>query len=117
MILRQVVAVSTNFLRRNSAISSSLSIARIRRTSTSTTTKGAKNNETGGYQSFGSFHSDDVEELIRLPRDQYVAPPLPFDTYDEIVPPLHKEATIDYFTNLYPTLARNRWTIQYNLRN
>ena len=110
MILGQVVAVSTNFLRRNSAISSSLSIARIRRTSTSTTTKGAKNNETGGYQSFGSFHSDNVEELIRLPRDQYVAPPLPFDTYDEIVPPLHKEATIDYFTNSYPTLARNRWT-------
>ena len=111
MILRQVVVVSTNFLRRNSAISSSLSIARIRRTSASTTTKGAKNNETGGYQSFGSFHSDNVEELIRLPRDQYVAPPLPFDTDDEIVPPPHKDkATIDYFTNSYPTLDRNRWT-------
>jgi hypothetical protein len=111
MILRQVVAVSTNFLRRNSAISSSLSIARIRRASTSTTTKGAKNNDTGGYQSFGSFHSDNVEELIRLPRDQYVAPPLPFDTDDDFVPPLHNDkATIDYFTNSYPTLDRNRWT-------
>lgn len=103
MILHQVVAVSTNLLRRNSTISSFLSIARRRTTSTTT-------NDTGRYQSFGSFHSDNVEELIRLPRDKYVAPTLPFDDdYITTVPPLHA-ATIDYFRYSYPTLDRSRWT-------
>ena len=120
MILRQVAAGSANLIQRRSAISltttsSFLSLARIRRTtsSTTTTTKGALNNDTGGYQSFGSFHSDNVVELIRLPRNQYVAPPLPFDTDDDIiVPPLPKDkATMEYyFTNSYPTLNRKTWT-------
>lgn len=30
-----------------------------------------------GYQGFGSFHSDNVEELIRIPDDQYVQPANP----------------------------------------
>ncbi|KAL7533782.1 hypothetical protein ACHAXR_005444 [Thalassiosira sp. AJA248-18] len=33
-----------------------------------------------GYKSFGSFHSDNVEELIRIPKEQYIPPELPFDT-------------------------------------
>jgi isopenicillin-N epimerase len=31
-----------------------------------------------GYLGFGSFHSDNVEELIRLPAEQFVELPLPF---------------------------------------
>ena len=31
-----------------------------------------------GYQSIGSFHSDNVEELIRLPKEEYTPPELPF---------------------------------------
>ena len=34
---------------------------------------------TGGYQSIGSFHSDNIEELIRLSDDDYIAPDLPFE--------------------------------------
>ena len=34
----------------------------------------------GGYKSIGSFHSDNVEELIRLPKDEYTSPALPFAT-------------------------------------
>ena len=30
-----------------------------------------------GYKGFGSFHSDNVEELIRIPDDDYVPPSLP----------------------------------------
>ena len=36
-----------------------------------------------GYKSIGSFHSDNVEELIRIPNDQYIPPELPFDTSKE----------------------------------
>lgn len=32
-----------------------------------------------GYAGFGSFHSDNVEELLRIPDAEYVAPPLPVD--------------------------------------
>ena len=31
----------------------------------------------GGYKGFGSFHSEDVEELVRVPVDTYVAPKIP----------------------------------------
>ena len=34
-----------------------------------------------GYQSFGSFHSDDVEVLIRESEDEYITPEVPFDTF------------------------------------
>ena len=37
----------------------------------------------GGYKSFGSFHSDDVEEIVRLPGGTYAAPDLPFDEDDD----------------------------------
>ena len=36
-----------------------------------------------GYKSIGSFHSDNIEELIRIPNDQYTPPTLPFDTSKE----------------------------------
>ena len=32
-----------------------------------------------GYQGFGSFHSDNIEELISVPASEYSGPPLPFD--------------------------------------
>ena len=34
----------------------------------------------GGYKSFGSFHSEDVEVLIRQGEDEYERPEIPFDT-------------------------------------
>jgi len=34
--------------------------------------------EKAGYQSIGSFHSDNVEELIRVPEEKYIPPELPF---------------------------------------
>ena len=37
----------------------------------------AKPQQLEGYKGFGSFHSDNVEELIRIPDDVYVPPPLP----------------------------------------
>ena len=36
-----------------------------------------------GYKSIGSFHSDNIEELIRIPNNQYISPELPFDTSKE----------------------------------
>jgi selenocysteine lyase/cysteine desulfurase len=39
---------------------------------------GARRTLATGYQSIGSFHSQDVEELVRLPLSAYGAPPLPF---------------------------------------
>lgn len=32
-----------------------------------------------GYLGFGSFHSDNVEELLCIPSEEYVPPPLPPD--------------------------------------
>lgn len=41
-----------------------------------------------GYQGFGSFHSDNVEELIRAPADGYVPPPRPVALhFDAAAPP------------------------------
>jgi len=37
-----------------------------------------------GYQGFGSFHSENVEELLAQPSFSYLAPPDPFE--DLIVP-------------------------------
>jgi selenocysteine lyase/cysteine desulfurase len=40
-----------------------------------------------GYQGFGSFFSDNVEELVAQPEERYVPPPLPFavdDLFDEL---------------------------------
>jgi selenocysteine lyase/cysteine desulfurase len=33
-----------------------------------------------GYKSIGSFHSENVEDLMRLPPNEYQPPPLPFET-------------------------------------
>lgn len=41
-----------------------------------------------GYQGFGSFHSDNVEELIRIPTDQYIPPVLPVDCTDLLTIPV-----------------------------
>lgn len=38
----------------------------------------AKNTAASGYQSIGSFHSDNVEILVSLPDSQYIPPTLPF---------------------------------------
>jgi len=36
-----------------------------------------------GYKSIGSFHSDNIEDLIRIPNDQYTPLELPFNTSKE----------------------------------
>ncbi|KAL7548983.1 hypothetical protein ACHAWF_012252 [Thalassiosira exigua] len=77
----------------------------------STQTKGS--NE--GYQSFGSFHSDNVEELIRLPKQQYVAPKLPFDTSKESPTPSPLQSSQPFanaskFAQSFGSLDRDRWT-------
>lgn len=55
--------------------------AKFVRTFTSTTRSLSPSSTTTreGYKSIGSFHSDNVEDLIRIPPDQYQPPPLPFD--------------------------------------
>ena len=71
-----------------------------------------------GYQSIGSFHSDNVEELIRLPNDQYSPPELPFDTSQESpnnmawMPSTSSApfANSHRYMKSYPHLDRERWT-------
>lgn len=38
-----------------------------------------------GYQSIGSFHSEDPEELLRIPSKTYQPPPLPFDVSSSLL--------------------------------
>jgi selenocysteine lyase/cysteine desulfurase len=70
-----------------------------------------------GYQSIGSFHSDNPEELIRLPNHEYVVPELPFSTQREI----HNTSTTFssssapfanslHYQKAYPYLHRDEWT-------
>jgi isopenicillin-N epimerase len=40
-----------------------------------------------GYQAFGSFHSDNPEDMIRVPDDAYVPPPRPVECADLVSPP------------------------------
>jgi hypothetical protein len=42
--------------------------------------------EGGGYRGFGSFHSDNVEELIRQDDDSYAPPALPV-AWSDLLPP------------------------------
>ncbi|KAL9182257.1 hypothetical protein ACHAXT_012909 [Thalassiosira profunda] len=70
-----------------------------------------------GYQSIGSFHSDNVEELIRLPNDQYTPPALPFDVSGEGVhmPPHPSDSALPFanshrFVRAYSRLDRESWT-------
>jgi hypothetical protein len=66
-----------------------------------------------GYQSIGSFHSENVEELIRVPDSEYIAPELPFS--HEQYNPTSNPSTIpfantQYYQKVYPHLHRNKWT-------
>ncbi|KAL7501581.1 hypothetical protein ACHAWT_009775 [Skeletonema menzelii] len=67
-----------------------------------------------GYKSIGSFHSDNVEELMRLPDDDYVAPELPFDIENVQIPTLSPDAVTfansGRFANSYSHLDRSRWS-------
>lgn len=70
-----------------------------------------------GYKSIGSFHSDNVEELIRLPKEQYTPPKLPFDTSSEDYPScIHQQpssapfANCHQYTKSYTHLDREQWT-------
>jgi len=68
----------------------------------------------GGYKSFGSFHSDDVEALIRLPADRYNPPKLPFDVEGVTFPSLPGTSTpfasSADFIGCYSHLDRDKWT-------
>ena len=75
-----------------------------------------------GYQSIGSFHSDNVEELIRLPKDQYSPPKIPFSTPADIpndniaswTRPSSQSSTpfanSHQYLKSYPHLDRDQWT-------
>lgn len=67
-----------------------------------------------GYKSIGSFHSDNVEELMRLSDDDYAAPDLPFETESIQIPTISPAAApfanSDKFLNSYSHLDRSRWT-------
>lgn len=67
-----------------------------------------------GYQSIGSFHSDNVEELLRLSDDEYVAPELPFETESIQIPTISTKTSVPFinsgnFLNSYSHLDRGRW--------
>ena len=88
---------------------------------TLSTSKANKNAAaSGGYQSIGSFHSDNVEELIRIPKDQYTPPELPF-AIEEDDTPTHLETGAPSSSSIpfanshkyiphYPHLDRQNWT-------
>ena len=62
-----------------------------------------------GYKGFGSFHSDNVEELLRIPADAYIVPPLPEDV---CAPAMPAAADIEFgraFAKHY-FLDLSRWT-------
>jgi selenocysteine lyase/cysteine desulfurase len=68
-----------------------------------------------GYQSIGSFHTDNPEELIRLPDHEYVMPGLPFPSEQtEILPTLSYAqdpfANASQYQKVYPHLDRSNWT-------
>ena len=50
--------------------------------------------QNAGYKSFGSFHSDNVEVLIRQDNDTYIEPALPDvmqNKYDELIAQVHED--------------------------
>ena len=64
--------------------------------------------ERTGYLGFGSFHSDNVEELIKQSEEEYQAPPIPsavcqpeFSDYDamltSLLKPLQQSQSINLF--------------------
>jgi hypothetical protein len=68
-----------------------------------------------GYQSIGSFHSDNPEELIRLPDHEYVAPELPFPSEQTemlSIASISQDpfANAPQYQKVYPHLDRSNWT-------
>jgi len=68
-----------------------------------------------GYKSIGSFHSDNIEDLIRIPNDQYTPLELPFDTskeysFSQHIQPSHSStipfANIQLYNKQYTSLDR-----------
>ncbi len=73
-----------------------------------------KMHSTDGYKSIGSFHSDNVEELMRLSDDNYTAPDLPFEKESVQVPILSPAAepfaNAGRFCSAYSHLDRSHWS-------
>ena len=69
---------------------------------------------TDGYKSIGSFHSDNVEELMRLSDDDYTVPDLPFEKECVQIPTLSQTsdpfANSGRFFNAYSHLDRSHWS-------
>ena len=70
---------------------------------------------TDGYKSIGSFHSDNVEELMRLPDNDYIAPELPFDKESVQIPNLSSQEAAPFansgkFFDSYSRLDRSTWS-------
>ena len=70
----------------SSSIPSSSSTTSNDTTTSSTSTNNSILFQPKGYQGFGSFHSDNVEELIRIPKEKYTPPPPPVDCADLLIP-------------------------------
>ncbi|KAK1735147.1 L-cysteine desulfhydrase-related protein [Skeletonema marinoi] len=67
-----------------------------------------------GYKSIGSFHSDNVEELMRLSDEDYIAPELPFEKGSVKIPnrsPVAAPfANSGRFSDSYSHLDRSQWS-------
>lgn len=68
-----------------------------------------------GYQSIGSFHSDNVEEVIRLPDDKYTPPELPFPNEITTNNAISISSSIPFANSAayqrdYSHLHRSEWT-------
>lgn len=97
-----------------------------RRRQQALSTEASHGREDGGYRSIGSFHSEDVEELVRLPKSRYARPALPFDASAEggpaaaiavvAAPSSSPSTSTAPFANArrhhphYPHLDRAKWT-------
>ena len=71
--------------------------------------------ERTGYLGFGSFHSDNVEELIKLSEEEYQAPPIPpavcqpeFSDYDAMLTLLLKPLQQSQSNNLFGSALLSR---------
>lgn len=62
-----------------------------------------------GYQSIGSFHSDDLGQIMSCPDEEYAPPPLPFERCDQaIVTPRQRQSPKDFAQDFM--LDRKKWT-------
>ena len=68
---------------------------------------------TDGYKSIGSFHSDNVEELMRQSDTDYIVPDLPFEKESVRIPHISQSAApfanSEKFFSSYSYLDRNQW--------